>query len=80
MSLQDCATHLEHKWPHSNTSGTQWLHTCFCPYIIFTGLNKMFVSPSVATLQMITALVESVFFFFCARSDPVDLGEGGAKP
>lgn len=28
---------------------------------------------------MITALVESVLFFW-ARSDPVDLGEGGAKP
>lgn len=41
----------------------------------------MFVSPSVIFLQMITALVESMFFFFFwARSDPEDLGEGGAKP
>lgn len=37
----------------------------------------MLVSPLVA-LQMITVLIESVFFW--VRSDTVGLGEGGAKP
>lgn len=46
--------------------------------VTFSQLSaKMLVSPSVA-LQMIAVLVESLFFW--ARSDTVDLGEGGAKP